>query len=253
MQRLVRWRQLCDAPRIWISDRPILSDEACSGIVRQCIPLIEAQQSSDESSSSAVDYRSSPPNAEIIDSLAAHGVLDVAAEATKIPSRRGEDIQIARTRAAADAYTSGERLGVLNVHHDRHKGHEHRTFTFMVNLSTVESGGETFFPTAGASPPEELAASLQRSFESGDRFHPAGSHIAGAVEERVTAWRHARSQNTTAVGIGIQAVAGQALLFDCGDVSCWHAPCAVEGSGTKWTMTLFKSPAPMWSSMALGL
>ena len=249
MQRLAHWRQLCHAPRIWISDRPILSAEACSGIVNQCSPLIEAQQSSNESSSSAVHYRSSPPNAEIIDSLAAHEVLDIAAEATNIPSRRGEDIQIARTRTAAAANSSLEQLGVLNVHHDRHKGHEHRTFTFMVNLSSVECGGETFFPTAGAAPSDGLAVRLQRSFQSGDRFHPAGSDAADAVEERVAAWRH----NATAAGVGVKAVVGQALLFDCGDASCWHAPCAVKGSGTKWTLALFKSPAPMLSSIALGL
>ena len=258
------WLRLCEAPRIWISERPILSLDACQRLIAACLPAIEAQAQSNDSSAS-VDYRSVPASTKVFSLLQETGVLAAAAEATGIPSRPGEDIQIARTAAAASGTSSNH--GILNLHHDRHK-QDHRVATFMVNLATIDSGaglgGETYFPAAGAPPSDELAAKLRSSFAEGVRFYPSGSSAAEAVEERLRRCRQARSSRhpggmslCNTLGVVVEPVAGRALLFDSGGgESCdgeWHAPCAVSGPVHKWTITIFKSPAPVWSSVLVGV
>lgn len=257
------WRRLCEVPRIWTSKRPVVSLDACQRLIAACLPAIEAQALHSNDSSALVDYRSLPASAHtnVLSLLQETGVLTAAAEATGIPSRPGEDIQIARTAAALSSTSSNR--GILNLHHDRNK-QEYRVATFMVNLATIDSGaghgGETYFPAAGAPSSDELAAELRRSFAEGVRFHPSGSSAAEAVEERLRRWRQARScrqPEGTALGVAVEPVAGSALLFDSGGGErCdgeWHAPCAVSGPVHKWTVTIFKSPAPVWSSLMMGV
>lgn len=249
----LRWRKLCEAPRIWVSVRPLVSSAVCAKIVAAIKPALEAQSENGDSSASDVDYRSLPVAAcgqDVMQLIKNCGVLDTAAAATGIASRPGEDIMVARTKAV-----SAGSHGILNMHHDRHK-HDTRVATFMLYLSTVDAaaghGGETYFPAADAPRSDELATALRDSYRSGARFLAADSSVAAQVEERLRAWRAGGG-----AGVGSSASAGTALLFDAASsdedvAAAWHAPCAVSGPDAKYTLTIFKSPPPLWSSVLLG-
>ena len=187
--------------------------------------------------------------------------------------REGEDVMIARTSRwppsdAASCPSKGQG-GLLNLHHDRHKS-DARLVTFMVYLSTVDSaaghGGETYFPAAQAADGDDILTALQEEYNAGSRLLARDSPLASQCNRRLQAWREARGYpglressglETSNVGVGTAPNAGVAVVFDAvgpgAEAGSWHGPCAVTGPEEKWTLTFFKSPAPVWSSAMLGL
>ena len=181
--------------------------------------------------------------------------------------RTGEDVMIART--TQHSAPSGRSGGLLNVHHDRHKSDE-RVATFMVYLSTVDSaaghGGETYFPVAGAAQSDALWMALEQEHNSGCRLLTRDASLTRQCETRLEAWRRGQGYRLTGQvsnegaephGVGTVPTAGVAVVFDAGgqgvEAGAWHGPCAVTGPEEKWTLTFFKSPAPVWSSAMLGV
>ena len=81
--------------------------------------------------------------------------------------------------------------------------------------------------------------------QRGERARARPEHGAGGPSEGSYA------------GVGAAAVTGRAIFFDAagrGDSSsdaeaesgAWHAPCLVMGPSEKWSLTFFKTPAPLW-------
>lgn len=250
----MRWRHLCSRPRIWCTESPILDAAARSQLIKACTPVIEAQQPS-PSYAALVDYRSVPLAAcGAAAKQAARAAIVAAAHATGIPARGDDDVMVARTASVPGA--TAETLpgaAVLNMHHDRHKS-ESRIATFMLYLTTIDAahGGETFFPAAGTTDDDPIAASLRRSYAAGVRLLPRDAEVMAACEQRLHEWRRVGRDSDSCAGRGSVALAGRAILFDAAgegaDAGAWHAPCAVRGPTSKWTLTFFKEPAPLWGA-----
>ena len=85
--------------------------------------------------------------------LVVSGILDLATRATGIAPKIDEDVMVARTTRWPDNTKAADTVeceaieksftnGILNVHHDQHKGDD-RVVTFMVYLTTLDgSTGE---------------------------------------------------------------------------------------------------------------
>ena len=236
--------------------QPIISSTACQQIIEAARARVIASQRSTDYLGQ-VDYRSVALQScgpELQQLVVASGAVQAATDATDTAYRVDEDIMIARTiqcpeQAAAEGNTS-----LINMHHDRHKN-DGRVATFMIYLSTVSSGngGETFFPCAAGlgktKETDQIADALDRQYREGERSLRRGTTIVAQCEERLQAWRAGSSNH----GVGAAADEGTAIVFDAAPVAAaWHGPCAVTGTDEKWTLTFFKSPAPLWSSLSFG-
>ena len=84
--------------------------------------------------------------------LVVSGILDLATHATGIAPKIDEDIMVARTTSWPDNTEAADTVeceaieesytnGILNVHHDQHKGDD-RMVTFMVYLTTLDGSAE---------------------------------------------------------------------------------------------------------------
>lgn len=235
-----------------LSDGPIVSASTCKRLIDAARCAVGAQMPCSLAANRGQDYRSLPAEAcgpGFLAELAASGLISAAAKATGIAARSGEDIMLARTARLEGAPAS---RGVLNLHHDRHK-RDGRLATFMINLATVNDGGETFFPAAGVGEHDPVARDLRQAFERGERFVMPTADLATACERRLHAWREGA---TGEMGVGVSALAGTALWWDSvgghAQDGAWHSPCLVTGvAAEKFTITFFKAPPPVWSSMLL--
>ena len=243
----IHWRSLSSRRAARVREAAaIVPPEVCSALIAAFRPAIDATAPTTEYEA-LVDYRSVPLHAcgsAAIGLVEASGVGAISALATGVPSRPGEDIMVARTRAL----TSSAR-GILNMHHDQHHGNDHRVATFMLNLVSVDPaahGGETYFPLTHAPADDALALTLAASYERGERFWTRSSVLGIECEKR---YLHAANKEEH-TGVSVAACAGSVLVFDASpDPAAWHAPCLLrtgsekEHPVEKWTVTWFKAPA----------
>lgn len=86
---------------MWASAAPLIDAASCARLIEACRPAVEAQPRS-QSYLGLVDYRAlglSACGPAAVSALEASGAAAAAASATGVPSRRGEDLMVACTKA----------------------------------------------------------------------------------------------------------------------------------------------------------